>query len=267
MTLAVAVHGAAGRMGVQVLQALTHDTKAGIVGAIERNGSPKIGHDVGELVGRTATGMKVTDKLDEGLSGADVVIDFSGPAAAAVLARECAKRKLAAVFGTTGLDARAEEAIAELAAVAPVVVSPNMSVGVTLLFHLASLAVKMLGSEFDIEIVEMHHRLKADSPSGTAKRLAEVVARARGLDPERSEVHGRSGTRGPRSSSEIGVLALRGGDVIGDHTVILAGPGERIELVHRAHDREIFARRAVRAAHWVAGKPPGRYGMAEVLLG
>jgi 4-hydroxy-tetrahydrodipicolinate reductase len=169
------------------------------------------------------------------------------------------------VIGTTGLDERAEAAIDALAARAPVVVAPNMSPGVTLFFHLAARAAELLGPDYDAEIVEMHHRRKVDAPSGTAVRLGEVVARAKGFDPERAVVHGRSGQVGARPREEVGVMTLRGGDVIGDHTLVLAGEGERLELTHRASSRDIFARGAVRAARWVVGQPPGRYDMADVM--
>jgi 4-hydroxy-tetrahydrodipicolinate reductase len=149
--------------------------------------------------------------------------------------------------------------------VAPVVATPNFSAGVHVLMDLAARAVRLLGPEYDIEVVEMHHKRKVDSPSGTALRLAEVVARARELDPARALVHGRSGQVGARRADEIGVMALRGGDVFGDHTLVLAGEGERLELTHRSNGRPIWARGAVRAAHWVVGKPAGRYDMTDVL--
>jgi 4-hydroxy-tetrahydrodipicolinate reductase len=242
----VAVHGAAGRMGKSIIAVLREEPRAALVAEVDR-----------ALTGATP--------IEDALASCDVVIDFSSPEGTKELVHACVATKRAAVIGTTGLDAEAGAAIDALARVAPVVVAPNMSVGVTALFWLAARAVELLGEEFDAEIVEMHHRHKVDAPSGTAVKLADVVARARGLDPKSAAKHGRSGQVGARTRDEIGVLALRGGDVVGDHTLVLAGPGERIELTHRAHSREIFARGAVRAALWVAERAPGRYDMGDVI--
>jgi len=253
-------------MGRSILEVVLEDPAARLVAALDRSGHPSLGQDVATLLGRTEPLLLiVTDDLDTALAKAEVVIDFTTPAATRALLERCVRAKIPAVVGTTGLDLACERALDALAAVAPVVATPNFSVGVSVLTALAERAVRALGSDFDIEIVEMHHKRKVDAPSGTAVRLADVVARARDLDPARAVVHGRSGQVGARRSEEIGVLALRGGDVVGDHTLILAGPGERIEITHRAHGREIFARGAVRAAHWVVGRPPGRYDMADVL--
>jgi len=266
MTINVAVHGAGGRMGRAVIEVLLADERAKLVAAVDRAGHPALGHDVGVLAGRTTpAGVVLTDDLKAAIEICDVVIDFSLPDATAGVLSRCVAAKRSVVVGTTGLDAMCEEALVALARVAPVVAAPNFSAGVNVLWALGGYAVQLLGEEFDIEIVEMHHKHKVDAPSGTALRLTEVVARARGLDPEWATVMGRSGNAGPRPPSEIGVHALRGGDVIGDHTLVLAGPGERLELTHRASGREIFARGAVRAMHWVHGKPPGRYDMNDVL--
>jgi 4-hydroxy-tetrahydrodipicolinate reductase len=266
MTTAVALHGAAGRMGRSLIEVLSVDPDAELVAAVDRAGEASIGQDVGTLVGTIKPlGVAVTDDLRAAIERCQVIIDFSSPEASMGVIARCVASKRAAVIGTTGLDAACHEAIDALARVAPVVVAPNFSVGVNVLVALAGYAAQMLGEQFDIEIIEMHHKNKVDAPSGTAVRLTEVLARARGLDPEWATVMGRSGRPGPRPPSEIGVHALRGGDVIGDHTVVLAGPGERIELTHRAHERQIFARGAVRAAHWVATQPPGLYGMSDVL--
>lgn len=266
MTTAIAVHGASGRMGRSVIEVLASDVEAELVAAIDRTGDAAIGQDAGILAGtKKPLGVAISDDLRGAIERSAVVIDFSSPEASIGVIARCVAGKRAAVIGTTGLDSACQEAIDALARVAPVVVAPNFSIGVNVLVALAGYAAQMLGEQFDIEIVEMHHRHKVDAPSGTAVRLTEVVARARGLDPEWATVMGRSGRPGPRPPSEIGVHALRGGDVIGDHTVVLAGPGERIELTHRAHERQIFARGAVRAAHWVATQPPGRYDMSDVL--
>jgi 4-hydroxy-tetrahydrodipicolinate reductase len=262
----VSVHGAAGRMGRSIVKVLVEDKGATLVSAIDRGGHPALGQDAGLLAGlNEPLGVAVTSSLEAALERAEVVIDFTLPDAARSLFEACALRRVAAVVGTTGLDAAARAALDALCKVAPVVVAPNYSVGVNALWALAAQAVRLLGPEYDIEIVEMHHRHKVDAPSGTAVRLTEVVAQARGVDPNVAVRSGRSGQVGARSAGEIGVHALRGGDVVGEHTLILAGPGERIELTHRAHSREIFALGAVRAAHFVVGRPPGLYDMADVL--
>jgi 4-hydroxy-tetrahydrodipicolinate reductase len=262
---AIAVHGAAGRMGKSVIEVLLDDGAARLVAAVERSGHAGLGKDVGLLAGREPVGLALGDDLGRAVAMAEVVIDFSSPAATRMLLEQCTRAKVPAVVGTTGMDAACRTALEALGEVAPVVAAANFSVGVNALWALAERAVELVGEDFDLEVVEMHHQHKVDSPSGTALRLIEGVARARGLDPVRASVSGRSGQVGARRKSEIGVHALRGGDVVGDHTLILAGPGERLELTHRAHDRQIFARGAVRAAHWVAGKPAGVYDMADVL--
>jgi 4-hydroxy-tetrahydrodipicolinate reductase len=262
----IAVHGAAGRMGRNVMAVVLADAGAELAGAVEREGSSALGSDAGILAGRAdASGVKLQADLDAVLARAQVVIDFSAPDASRALLARCLERRLPAVLGTTGMDAACREALQQLSRVAPVVYSPNFSVGVNVFWALCERAVQLTGEEFDLEVIEMHHRRKVDSPSGTAERLTEVVAKARGLDPQKAAMHGRNGLVGARKRDEIGVHALRGGDVVGDHTLVLAGPGELLELTHRAHSREIFARGAVRAAHWVVGKPNGLYDMKAVL--
>jgi len=253
-------------MGRNITKLLVEDKGATLVSAIEHAGSPVIGQDVAVLAGLgEPLGVLVTSAMDAALERAEVVIDFSLPAASRALFEACTARKVAVVVGTTGLDAAARKALDALAKVAPVVAAPNYSIGLNALWAVAAQAVRVLGPEFDIEIVEMHHKHKVDAPSGTAVRLAEVVAQARGLDAKKAVQHGRAGQVGARTTGEIGMHALRGGDVVGDHTLILAGPGERIEITHRAHTREIFALGAVRAAHFVVGRAPGLYDMADVL--
>lgn len=262
----VSVHGAAGRMGRSIVRALVDDKGATLVSAIERGSHSALGQDAGVLAGLPEPlGIALTSSLEAALERAEVVIDFSLPDAATSLFAACASRRVGAVVGTTGLDAPARIALDNLCKVAPVVVAPNYSVGVNVLWALAAQAVRLLGPEYDIEIVEMHHRHKLDAPSGTAVRLTEVVAQARGVDALRAVRPGRTGQTGARTQEEIGVHALRGGDVVGDHMLVLAGPGERIELTHRAQSREIFALGAVKAAHFVVGKPPGLYEMTDVL--
>lgn len=265
MSTRFAVHGAAGRMGRAIINVIRDDEGAELVSAIDREGSDAVGVDAGVLAGGPALGVKVSSDLAAALDGADILIDFSLPVASAALFGLCAERKLPTVTGTTGLDAEGEAALSRLAAVAPVVAAPNFSQGVTALFHLAAEAAKLMGPAFDAEVVEMHHRKKVDAPSGTAVRLADVVAEAKGWSIGEVENHGRSGQVGARPDAEVGVMTLRGGDVVGEHTLFLVGMGERIELTHRATDRGIFARGAVRAGHWVVSREPGRYDMTDVM--
>lgn len=250
-------------MGRAIVRAIAEDPSLALVAAIDRAGD-LVARDAGEIAQARTLGVRLSADR-EAIAGASVVIDFSSPAATALAAERCARSATPMVIGTTGLDAAAHAAIDALATRAAVVVAPNTSIGVAVLFHLAAEAARLLGAEFDAEIVEMHHRRKVDAPSGTALRLAERIAAAKGLAIPDSFVHGRSGQVGVRPEKEIGIVALRGGDVIGEHTLVLAGPGERIELTHRAHDRSLFAQGALRAARWVTSAPPGRYDMTHVL--
>jgi 4-hydroxy-tetrahydrodipicolinate reductase len=259
--LKVAVAGAAGRMG-QAIVRLLGDEGLSLVGAIERGDSPAIGKDAGEVAGAGTLGVEISPAVFAGMLGARCVIDFSSVAAAPAVARAAADKRVAIVCGTTGLDARAEAALDEAAKVVPVLASPNMSLGVEVLAALVKQALRALGPGFDVEIVETHHRRTVDAPSGTAKRLLGAVKEARaGV----RSLAGRDGLVGPRTDDEVAVLALRGGDVIGDHTVHLFGHGERLELTHRATSRELFARGALRAARAIADRPAGRYAMKDVL--
>jgi 4-hydroxy-tetrahydrodipicolinate reductase len=249
----IGVTGASGRMGRAIARLARADPDLAIAALIERADSPAIGTEI--------EGALVTSDVR---APCDVLIDFSHASATASIVKAATSAKRPLVVGTTGLPEPALVAIGSHAAVAPVVHAPNMSAGVTLLFELAAQAARVLGPDYDAEIVEMHHRHKRDAPSGTAARLAEVVARAKGLGPD-AIVHGRSGEPGARPQQEIGVFALRGGDVVGDHTLVLAADGERLELGHRATSRDVFARGALRAAKWVASAPPGLYDMRDVL--
>ncbi|MEO5728060.1 MAG: 4-hydroxy-tetrahydrodipicolinate reductase, partial [Byssovorax sp.] len=227
-------------------------------------GSAGLGRDAGEIAGAGPVGVVVSADAGSGLLGADVVIDFSQPAALPHLLKLAMHAKIAVVSGTTRLDATGERLLGEAAKVIPVLWAANTSAGVQVLAELVTLAVQKLGLGFDVEIVETHHRAKIDAPSGTAERLRAAVEEARG---ELTSVSGREGNIGPRKADEIGMLAVRGGDVIGDHTVHLLGQGERLELTHRATNRDLFARGALRAARFLHGKPAGRYTMADVLHG
>jgi 4-hydroxy-tetrahydrodipicolinate reductase len=212
-----------------------------------------------------SAGLDLGDDLTKEIANCDVVIDFSHPNVSADLAHACGEAKKPAVIGTTGHSKEERAAIDALARSVPAVLSPNFSVGVNALFWLTRKAAEMLGDNFDLEITEMHHRLKKDAPSGTAKKLAEILCEARGLDYGKDVRHGREGLAGERSGKEIGLHSIRGGDVVGDHTVTFAGAGERLELTHKAASRETFALGALRAAHWVVGKPVGLYSMEDVL--
>ncbi|BAT71859.1 dihydrodipicolinate reductase [Thermosulfidibacter takaii ABI70S6] len=253
----VVVTGAAGRMGRTILSVCFQDKEVEVVGALEAPGH--------QAVGTLVEGVQVTDNVQEALEGADVVIDFTVPQATLKLLDVCEEHKVAMVVGTTGFTREQEQRLKEASSIIPIVFSPNMSVGVNLLFKLVYEVAKILGEDFDVEIVEVHHRFKKDAPSGTALKLAEMAAKALGRDLEQDMVAGRRGIVGERKDNEIGVFAVRAGDVVGEHTVIFGGLGERIELVHKAHSRETFARGAVRAAKWVKDKPAGLYSMWDVL--
>ena len=212
-----------------------------------------------------AAGLDQGDDLGKEIGGCDVVVDFSHPSATESVSHACLAAGKPLVIGTTGHSSEERRRIDELAKSLPVVLSPNFSVGVNALFWLTREAARMLGEDFDLEIVETHHRLKKDAPSGTAKKLAEILCEVRKLDYARDARHGREGLIGERPAKEIGVHSIRAGDVVGDHTVTLASAGERLELTHKASSRETFAAGALRAARWIVGKPPGLYSMEDVL--
>jgi 4-hydroxy-tetrahydrodipicolinate reductase len=249
------VAGAAGRMGRMIVAAAAGTEGCVVAGAFDRPGNPSVGQDAGLLAGVRRLDVPVADGPVGLIEKADVLVDFTAPAVAGV----------AVVIGTTGLSDEQKGNVGEASGRVPIVFSPNMSVGVNLTFKIIEEVARVLGASYDIEIVEAHHRLKKDSPSGTAARMLEVLAGARGLDPATAAVHGREGMVGERPLGQIGVHAVRGGDIVGDHTVLFAGPGERIEITHRAHSRETFARGAVRAALWLKGRAPGLYDMGDVL--
>jgi 4-hydroxy-tetrahydrodipicolinate reductase len=263
--LRLVVVGAAGRMGRMLTQTIPDTLGVRLVAALESAGAPSIGADSGAAFGLPATGVPVTSDIAAALSGADAVVDFSAPAATCVMARAAATARVAHIVGTTGLTSDDLATIAEAARETVVVRSGNMSLGVNLLAGLVEKAARILGPGWDAEIVEMHHKLKVDAPSGTALLLGEAVARGRGIDLAEHSARGRDGVTGARKAGDIGFAALRGGTVVGDHTVIFAGMGERIEFSHRAEDRGIFARGALAAAIWTRGKTPGLYSMADVL--
>lgn len=266
MTVGIAITGVTGRMGSALVRTVRDDPRFTLVGGTERKGHASVGLDVGLAAHLGPLEAPVVDDLKALFSKCRVVIDFTSPEASVAHARACAAGKVALVVGSTGFSPEAKAEVAECAKVIPVVMSPNMSVGVNLMIEVAAELAKRLGDGFEIDVLEAHHRMKKDAPSGTALRLAEEIAKATGRSPKDFK-EARVGQVGERPRKEIGIQTLRGGDVVGEHTVYFFGDGERLELTHRASSRDQFARGAVRAAHWVASQPPGLYGMADVLGG
>ncbi len=257
--------GASGRMGKTILQLASQDKAFKIVGGLEQRGHAALGQDLGSIIGRALMGVKVTQDATAALKEADVLIDFSHFSALPENLKAAVKTHTAYVIGTTGILTATLQQIKNASRKIPIVQSPNMSVGVNLLFKMAALAGKVLDESYDLEIMEIHHRMKKDAPSGTAMKLLEILLEARGRDIKKDVVYGRAGEIGAREKGKIGVLALRGGDVVGDHTVSFFGDGERIELVHKASSREAFARGALLAAKFLAKKKLGLYHMQQVL--
>ncbi len=259
------VAGAAGRMGGRIIHMLAAADGIELAAAFEKPGHAAVGRDVGEIAGLPATGVKVAGSLAEVLDLGHVVIDFTNPAASLANLELAATAGKAMVIGTTGFEARQVEEINKLAQNTKVVLAPNMSVGVNLMFKVCQDIAKVLSSGYDVEIVEAHHRLKKDAPSGTAMKLAQVIAQALRRDLDQVGVYVRKGMIGERTDAEIGIQTVRAGDIVGEHTVIFGGVGERLEIIHRAHNRDNFARGAVRAAQWIVSQPNGLYDMQDVL--
>jgi 4-hydroxy-tetrahydrodipicolinate reductase len=261
----VGVVGCAGRMGQMLLKMLINAAGIVVVGGTERRGSIALGQDIGALAGTDPLGISVTDDPSLLFETSDVVVDFTNPAATLQHAQMAARTGCALVIGTTGFDTDQLNSLYRAAQRAPIVLAANMSLGINLLQQVVEEVARILDPDWDIEIVEMHHRGKIDAPSGTALALGEAAARGRGQNLRRISRRSRDGQVGPRVKGEIGFAALRGGDVVGDHTVIFAADGERVEITHRASSREIFARGAVKSVLWAAGKKPGLYSMRDVL--
>jgi 4-hydroxy-tetrahydrodipicolinate reductase len=257
--------GASGRMGRTIVPLLMAAPDLELSGALVAPGDASIGVDAGVLAGAASSGVAITADAARALDGAAVAIDFTLPQASANNARLCAARSCALVIGTTGHESAALAEISAAAETIPIVMAPNMSVGVNVLLRLAELAARALDEDYDAEIHEAHHRYKVDAPSGTALALGRAVASGRGVDLERSAILARQGTVGPRPRGAIGFSVVRGGDIVGDHRLVFAGNGEQIELAHHAQDRSGFARGALTAGRWVAGRPPGLYSMTDVL--
>jgi 4-hydroxy-tetrahydrodipicolinate reductase len=261
----VGVVGCAGRMGQMLLRMLINAPGIVVVGGTERRGSIALGQDIGALAGADPLGISVGDDPSLLFDTSDVVVDFTNPTATVQHAQMAARTGCALVIGTTGFDGDQLNSLYRAAQRAPIVLAANMSLGINLLQQVVEEVARILDPDWDIEIVEMHHRAKIDAPSGTALALGEAAARGRGQQLRRISRRSRDGQVGPRVKGEIGFAALRGGDVVGDHTVIFAADGERVEITHRAASREIFARGAVKSVLWAAGKKPGLYSMRDVL--
>ena len=261
----VVVAGAAGRMGSRLVALLQPESELRLVAALEAPGHAALGRDAGESAGVGRLGIPIGADVDAALGRDRILIEFSVPDASLAHVREVARHGGRAVIGTTGFTATQREELARIATSIPLLVSPNMSVGVNVAFKVLADMARMLGDEYDVEIVETHHRFKKDAPSGTALRMAEVVATALGRDLAKTAVYDRHDKLAERARKEIGMAALRSGDVVGEHTVVFGSLGERIELTHRAHSRDNFARGALRGARFIATARPGLYSMQDVL--
>lgn len=262
----VVIVGASGRMGQALLRVAGEFPQARITGAVASAGSSSLGRDAGVLAGMAPMGIEVTSDLPATLAAADVAIDFSQPYATRANIAACRAARKPLLLGTTGFAAELTEAELDAAAAEiPLLIAPNTSWGVALLMELVREAARALPPEFDIEIIEAHHRMKRDAPSGTALALARAAGEGRGLPPAEVLIGAAAGRVGLRRDGEIGFAIVRGGDIVGEHTVLFAGSGEELRLSHRAGDRGIFARGALRAALWLSGRPPGRYGMSDIV--
>jgi 4-hydroxy-tetrahydrodipicolinate reductase len=263
--LKIAVLGAAGRMGRAILSCAQQDDDLLVTGAVTQPGDPLLGRDAGELVGGRTLDVPLTDDCKHAVHGAQTAIDFTVPTVTEANVRACVDGGTALVIGTTGLEDRQLRALQAAAHEIPIVYARNMSVGVNVFMELVARAAKALGDEYDVEILEAHHRNKIDAPSGTALALGERIAAARGRKLADLAVHSRLGRTGPRVPGTIGFAVTRGGNIVGEHTVRFIGPEEHVEFTHEAQDRKTFARGALRAARWAAGRAPGLYTMADVL--
>jgi 4-hydroxy-tetrahydrodipicolinate reductase len=261
----VVITGASGRMGGRLVSLTQVSDVLELAGGTEAPGHPSFGKDLGEIAGCPSTGIQLTENFSSLLSNADVTIDFTSPVATLSHLEQSTKQGRAMVIGTTGFSTEQLQAIRRHAERIPCVMAPNMSVGINVLLQVIGKVAQALGDEYDLEIVEAHHRLKKDAPSGTALILAEALASAKNWDLQETGMYARHGLIGERKAREIGIQTVRAGDIAGDHTILFGGLGERIEITHRAHNRDPFVRGALRAAEWVVSQPPGLYSMAQVL--
>jgi 4-hydroxy-tetrahydrodipicolinate reductase len=262
--LKIAIVGASGRMGRMLIEATLRDGETTLVAALDQPGTPALGKDAGELVGLPC-GVLVTSDVEAGIAKADCLIDFTRPEGTIEHLEICRRHGVAIVIGTTGFDAAGKRAIADAARDVPVVFAPNMSVGVNVVFKLLDMASRIMNEGYDVEIVEAHHKHKVDAPSGTALRMGEVVAEALGRDFKECAIYGREGVTGERDPSTIGFATVRGGDIVGDHTVMYCGVGERVEISHKAGSRMPYALGSMRAARFLAGRKSGMFDMQDVL--
>jgi 4-hydroxy-tetrahydrodipicolinate reductase len=257
--------GFGGRMGSLIARLILESPDLALSGALEDKAHSTIGKDVGDVLGRPKIGAFVTSDIEAAFTACDVIIDFTFPEVTLLTSEYASRSGKPMVIGTTGFSAEQKGRTASFASKIPLVMSPNMSIGVNVLFKIVGLAASLLDEGYDAEIVESHHRLKKDAPSGTALALAQVIAKARGVELDRCARYERHGSIGQRPTGEIGIQTVRAGDIVGEHVVMFAGGSERIEITHRAHSRENFARGALAAARWVMGKQPGLYSMMDVL--
>ena len=264
MSFKITIAGASGRMGQMLVDAVRASGDCVLTGALDRADSPALGQDAGASTGAT-TGVLITADLRQGLQASGVLIDFTRPEGTLAHLRVCRELGVAAVVGTTGFSDADKAEIAEIAQSIAIVMAPNMSVGVNVTLKLLELAAKALSTGYDIEIVEAHHRHKVDAPSGTALKMGEVIAEALGRDLKDCAVYAREGVTGERDPSSIGFATIRGGDIVGDHTVLFAGTGERIEISHKSSSRATYAQGSLRAVRFLAGQKPGLYDMFDVL--
>ncbi len=260
----IAVAGASGRMGRMLIEAVLEAPDMELAGALDVASSPALGRDAGEFLGRD-TGVRIVESLDEALARAQVLIDFTRPEGTLRHLEACTARAVRMVIGTTGFDDQGKAAISAAAQRIGIVFAPNMSVGVNVTFKLLETAARILGDAYDVEIIEAHHRHKVDAPSGTALRMGEVIAKELGRDLQKVAVYGREGVTGERDRATIGFATVRGGDIVGDHTVLFAGTGERIEITHRAASRVTYAHGSLRACRFLAGREAGLFDMQDVL--
>ncbi|MBI3229394.1 MAG: 4-hydroxy-tetrahydrodipicolinate reductase [Burkholderiales bacterium] len=260
----IAVAGASGRMGRMLIEAILADGETQLVGALDLAGVPALGEDAGAFLGKT-TGVKITDQFEQALAEAEFLIDFTRPAGTLKHLAYCSPRGIKMIIGTTGFDPAEKAAITQAANQCALVLAPNMSVGVNVTMKLLEMAAKSFGEGYDIEIIEAHHRHKVDAPSGTALQMGEVIASALGRDLAEMAVYAREGVTGPRDPATIGFSAIRGGDIVGDHTVLFAGIGERIEISHKSSSRVTYAHGALRAVRFLRDKASGQFDMQDVL--
>jgi len=259
------ITGAAGRMGSRIISLISAVEGIEVTGAVERKGHSAIGRDVGENLGLGKTGVIIEDDIEKCIHNADVIIDFTDHEASIDHLKTAAENNISIVIGSTGFTADETERIRDLSTNIRCVLAPNMSVGVNVMFKVLEYVAGILGDEFDVEIIEAHHNLKKDAPSGTAMKMARIIAGSLGLDLDQVGAYGRKGMVGIRPKNEIGIQAVRAGDITGEHTVIFGGIGERLEIIHRAHNRDNFAKGAIRAAKWIVTQEKGVYDMQDVL--